>query len=154
MDPSELTAETLLLTPRGSPVKRNKFYNFLSVNGRFTPDVIASGASTRSSSLATTPLPPWDLEMDEDDNHEYDTNDLKNLMNLKEPIRPRSRRHSAYLNTQSENPSPLPGQQRSGRATPVFTWNPLPGETHLIYTTDENNLIYPAKVYSIIGLNQ
>nr|XP_040237975.2 carotenoid isomerooxygenase isoform X1 [Anopheles coluzzii] len=111
------------------PAKQLLNIGFLQINGRFTPHSGPSSVcSTRSCSLAATPVPPDATDAtEEQEEHRHG-----------EP------------GGQEENPKPrkwslphLPTEatkfELSGRATPVFTWNPMPTSSNVIYALSDKN---------------
>uniref|UniRef100_A0A182LSB3 Uncharacterized protein n=1 Tax=Anopheles culicifacies TaxID=139723 RepID=A0A182LSB3_9DIPT len=116
-------------SPCPSPFDAAKLLNigFLQINGRFTPHSGPSSVcSTRSCSLATTPVPP-------------DAN---------EPEQEEARCGGADGGTGGNPPRKwslphLPTEatkfEISGRATPVFTWNPMPTSSNVIYAMSDKN---------------
>ncbi|XP_053676570.1 carotenoid isomerooxygenase [Anopheles nili] len=89
--------------------------DFLQINGRFTPH---SACSTRSCSLATSPVPPEPADV---------------TMEQESPgTRPR-KWSLPHL------PAEASKFEVSGRATPVFTWNPMPTTGRVVYALDDKS---------------
>uniref|UniRef100_A0A182U2K6 Uncharacterized protein n=1 Tax=Anopheles melas TaxID=34690 RepID=A0A182U2K6_9DIPT len=111
------------------PAKQLLNIGFLQINGRFTPHSGPSSVcSTRSCSLAATPVPPDAADATDEQDEQ---------------------RHGE-AGGQEENPKPrkwslphLPTEatkfELSGRATPVFTWNPMPTSSNVIYALSDKN---------------
>uniref|UniRef100_A0A182Q6V3 Uncharacterized protein n=1 Tax=Anopheles farauti TaxID=69004 RepID=A0A182Q6V3_9DIPT len=116
-------------SPCASPFDPSKLLNigFLQINGRFTPHSGPSSVcSTRSCSLATTPVPPGANESDQE---EPDGKDLAGLAG-----EAKARKWSLpHLPTEASK------FEISGRATPVFTWNPMPTSSNVIYALSDKN---------------
>ncbi|KAL9692872.1 hypothetical protein quinque_012157 [Culex quinquefasciatus] len=113
----EFCEETNFESPCPSPLEGDKVLNmdFLTINGRFTPmSGQASACSTRSVSLATTPIPPEMLgESEQEEQGEIVIN-----------VQPKPSRHLF---------------ENSGRTTPVFTWNPLPTGNSIVYAKGKDS---------------
>ncbi|XP_058061227.1 carotenoid isomerooxygenase [Anopheles bellator] len=89
--------------------------DFLQINGHFTAAHPPSSCSTRSCSLAATPVPPDEVHSDGE----------------VVPDSPRPPRRCSL---------PAAHQFESGgRATPVFTWNPMPTCRNVVYARTEQN---------------
>lgn len=120
----EFCEETNFESPCPSPLEGDKVLNmdFLTINGRFTPmSGQASACSTRSVSLATTPIPPEMLgEGEQEEQGEIVIN-----------VQPKPSRHLF---------------ESSGRTTPVFTWNPLPTGNSIVYAKGKDNEVKFKKV--------
>ncbi|XP_058120242.1 carotenoid isomerooxygenase isoform X1 [Anopheles ziemanni] len=124
-------------SPCPSPFDPAKLLNvgFLQISGRFTPhSAPPSGCSTRTCSLATTPVPP-----EEDDGGADDGDGGSGTAD-------------GYLTVDGANggermrkwslpnlPTEATKFVLSGRATPVFTWNPVPTASNVIYSMNEKN---------------
>lgn len=118
---SDFCEETNFVSPCPSPEEKDTLnIDFLTINGRFTPNSGRSSAcSSRSVSLATTPVPPDDGDSEEDEvtiNMHHRVCSKKNMF------------------------------ETTGRATPVFTWNPLPTPKTIVYTKDSDNQVKFSRV--------
>ncbi|XP_052893451.1 carotenoid isomerooxygenase isoform X1 [Anopheles moucheti] len=118
-------------SPCPSPFDPAKLLNigFLQINGRFTPHSGPSSVcSTRSCSLATTPVPPDPHEPEQGEGERYDDDEVTST----NPPNPR-KWSLPHLPTEATK------FEISGRATPVFTWNPIPTSSNVIYALSDKN---------------
>uniref|UniRef100_A0A182JI63 Uncharacterized protein n=1 Tax=Anopheles atroparvus TaxID=41427 RepID=A0A182JI63_ANOAO len=118
-------------SPCPSPFEPAKLLNvgFLQISGRFTPHSgPPSGCSTRTCSLATTPVPPDDEDGAEDAVH---------LTVPEDPMGGGGERLRKW--SLPNLPTEATKFVLSGRATPVFTWNPVPTASNVIYSMNEKN---------------
>ncbi|XP_053662575.1 carotenoid isomerooxygenase isoform X1 [Anopheles marshallii] len=114
-------------SPCPSPFDPAKLLNigFLQINGRFTPHSGPSSVcSTRSCSLATTPVPPDSSEPEQEEGGDGVTST--------NPPNPR-KWSLPHLPTEATK------FEISGRATPVFTWNPMPTSSNVIYALSDKS---------------
>ncbi|XP_052893453.1 carotenoid isomerooxygenase isoform X2 [Anopheles moucheti] len=129
-------------SPCPSPFDPAKLLNigFLQINGRFTPHSGPSSVcSTRSCSLATTPVPPDPHEPEQGEGERYDDDEVTST----NPPNPR-KWSLPHLPTEATK------FEISGRATPVFTWNPIPTSSNVIYAlSDKNQQIVFSQVSSV-----
>uniref|UniRef100_A0A182PPK6 Argininosuccinate lyase n=1 Tax=Anopheles epiroticus TaxID=199890 RepID=A0A182PPK6_9DIPT len=110
------------------PAKQLLNIGFLQINGRFTPHSGPSSVcSTRSCSLATTPVPP-----DANEPEDAEDGDKKDGGGSGGEVKPR-KFSLPHLPTEAAK------FEISGRATPVFTWNPMPTSTNVIYALSDKN---------------
>ncbi|XP_050089523.1 carotenoid isomerooxygenase isoform X1 [Anopheles aquasalis] len=119
-------------SPCPSPFDANILLNmgFLQINGRFTPHSAHSSAcSTRSCSLAATPVPPEAAPSDAGTGPQLSVPDDRDGSSHTVP---RGRKCSLVT-----VPTEATKFEISGRATPVFTWNPMPTSTNVIYALSE-----------------